>query len=252
MYSCHQLAAGVMAAKPSSMLYEGLKSIQEWLLPGTCMLCSARVAAPQAFCADCESALPRLTDACPQCAVPMAHSDASGQHCGACQKRPPAFFRTHALYRYARPIDGFVQALKYRRRLELARVFGERLAEALAPRVTGSVDLIVPVPLHPARLRERGYNQSLELARPIAARLSLPLDYRCLWRSRPTAPQASLALSQRRRNVRGAFAAAPTVAKLRVAVVDDVMTTGHTVNEAARCLRAAGAKSVQVWVLARA
>jgi ComF family protein len=241
-----------MATKPLSMLYGRVKSIQEWLLPGTCMLCSARVAAQRAFCVDCEAALPRLTDACPQCAVPMAHSDASGQRCGACQKRPPAFFRTHALYHYARPIDGFVQALKYRRRLELARVFGERLAEALAPRVAGSVDLIVPVPLHPLRLRERGYNQSLELARPIAARLSLPLDYRCLWRSRPTAPQASLALSERQRNVRGAFAAAPTVAKLRVAVVDDVMTTGHTVNAAARCLRVAGAKDVQVWVLARA
>lgn len=234
------------------MLYESLKSIQEWLLPGTCMLCSAGVGARRAFCADCETALPRLTDACPQCAAPMAHGDSSGQPCGACQKRPPVFSRTHALYHYARPIDGFVQALKYHRRLELARVFGERLAEALAPRVAGSVDLIVPVPLHRQRLRERGYNQSLELARPIAARLSLPLDYRCLWRTRPTAPQASLALPERQRNVRGAFAAAPSVAKLRVAVIDDVMTTGHTVNAVARCLRTAGAKNVQVWVLARA
>lgn len=234
------------------MLYGRLKSIQEWFLPGTCMLCGVRIGAQRAFCADCEVALPRLTDACPQCAAPMAHSDSSGQRCGACQKRPPAFFRTHALYHYARPVDGFVQALKYRHRLELARVFGERLADALAPRVAGSVDLIVPVPLHRARLRERGYNQSLELARPIAARLSLSLDYRCLWRTRPTAPQASLALRERQRNVRGAFAAAPNVAKLRVAVVDDVMTTGHTVNAAARCLRAAGAKEVQVWVLARA
>jgi ComF family protein len=252
MYSWHQLAAGGIAAITSRMLFERLKSIQEWLLPGTCMLCGARGAARRAFCADCEAALPWLTDACPQCAAPMTHSDASGQRCGACQKRPPAFFRTHALYRYARPIDGFVQALKYHHRLELARVFGERLAETLAPRVAGSVDLIVPVPLHRARLRERGYNQSLELARPIAARLSLPLDYRCLWRSRPTAPQASLTPAERQRNVRGAFAATPTVAKLRVAVVDDVMTTGHTVNAAARCLRAAGAKDVQVWVLARA
>jgi ComF family protein len=234
------------------MLYERLKSIQEWLLPGTCMLCGAHIGAQHAFCADCEAALPHLTDACPQCAAPMAHSDSSGQRCGACQKRSPTFSRTHALYRYARPIDGFVQALKYRHRLELARVFGERLAEVLAPRVAGSVDVIVPVPLHRARLGERGYNQSLELARPISARLSLPLDYHCLWRTRPTAPQASLALAERQRNVRGAFAAAPTVAKLRVAVVDDVMTTGHTVNAIARCLRAAGAKDVQVWVLARA
>ncbi len=234
------------------MLYERLKSIQEWLLPGTCMLCGVRIGTQQAFCADCELALPRVTDACPQCATPMAHSDSSGQRCGACQKRPPVFSRTHALYRYARPIDGFVQALKYGHRLELARVFGQHLAEALAPRVVGSVDLIVPVPLHRARLRERGYNQSLELARPIAARLSLPLDYRCLWRTRPTAPQASLALAERQRNVRGAFAAAPSVAKLRVAVVDDVMTTGHTVNAAARSLHVAGAKDVQVWVLARA
>lgn len=252
MYSWNQLAAGLTPANTLKMLYERLKSIQEWLLPGTCMLCNARLGNEQAFCADCEVALPRLTDACPQCAVPMAHSDSHGQRCGACQKRTPAFSRTHALYRYARPIDGFVQALKYHHRLELARIFGERLAEALAPLVANSVDLIVPVPLHRARLRERGYNQSLELARPIAARLSLPLDYRCLWRTRSTAPQASLTPPERRRNVRGAFAAAATVAKLRLAVVDDVMTTGHTVNAIARCLRAAGAKDVQIWVLARA
>jgi ComF family protein len=144
-----------------------------------------------------------------------------------------------------------IWALKYHRRLEMARILGEQLAQGLAsaPR---EVDLVVPVPLHRARLHERGYNQSLELARPIARYLGLRLDFNCLQRIRATAPQAGLAPAERRRNVRGAFAATPAVKKLKVAVVDDVMTTGHTANAVAQCLRKAGAREVHVWVVARA
>jgi ComF family protein len=233
------------------MLYERLQSIQEWLMPGTCVLCDARIPSTQTFCASCDAALPRLVQPCPQCAAPIEGAITNTLRCGACQKRPPAFARAFALYGYAPPIDGLIRGLKYHRRLELARILGEQLAQGLASAARG-VDLVVPVPLHRARLHERGYNQSLELARPVAKHLKLSLDFTCLQRTRATVPQAGLTPVERRQNVRGAFVATPAVNKLRVAIVDDVMTTGHTANAVAQCLRKAGAKEVQVWVVARA
>lgn len=220
-------------------------------MPGTCVLCDARIPRTQTFCTGCETALPRLAWPCPQCAAPIEGTTTNALRCGACQKRPPAFSKVFALYGYAPPIDGLIRALKYHRRLELARILGEQLAQGLANALRG-IDLVVPVPLHRARLHERGYNQSLELARPIAKHLRLPLDFDCLQRTRATAPQAGLTPAERRHNVRGAFVATPTVNKLKIAVVDDVMTTGHTANAVAQCLRKAGAKEVHVWVVARA
>ncbi len=220
-------------------------------MPGTCVLCDVRIPRAQTFCSGCETTLPRLARPCPHCAAPIESATRNALRCGACQKQPPAFSRAFALYCYAPPIDGLIRALKYHRRLELARVLGEQLAQGLASAARG-IDLVVPVPLHRARLHERGYNQSLELARPIAKQLGLPLDFSCLQRTRATASQAGLSPSERRRNVRGAFAATPAVNKLKVAVVDDVMTTGHTAHAVAQCLRKAGAKEVHVWVVARA
>mgnify|MGYP003333540630 CR=1 FL=1 len=220
-------------------------------MPGTCVLCDARIPRTHTFCTGCETALPRLTHACPQCAAPL---DGVTNHiipCGACQTWSPAFSRTFALYAYAPPVDGLIRALKYQRRLEMARILGGQLAQGLM-RARCRVDLVVPIPLHRTRLHERGYNQSLELARPVARELGLPLDFNCLERTRATVSQAGLTPAERRRNVRDAFAATPAVNKLQVAVVDDVMTTGHTANAVARCLRKAGAKDVHVWVLARA
>jgi ComF family protein len=156
-----------------------------------------------------------------------------------------------ALFSYAPPIDRLIQGLKYAGQLNNARVLAELMA-AKAESVFPRPDVIMPVPLHPTRLRERGYNQSLELARPIARRLALPLDYRSAKRVRATLPQTGLSLRERARNVRNAFAVTRPVAGLRIALVDDVMTTGYTVNALALCLRKAGATQVDVWVTARA
>jgi ComF family protein len=173
--------------------------------------------------------------------------------CGDCLRRAPAFDAAYAAFRYATPLDRLIRDLKYHRRLARARVLGRALAAHLRARGAAQADLVVPVPLHPTRLRERGYNQSLELARVLARELTLPLAApRAVERRRATAPQAKLDPAQRRRNVRDAFRVHTEVRGLRVAIVDDVMTSGHTAGALARCLKRAGAAHVAVWVVARA
>jgi len=171
--------------------------------------------------------------------------------CGRCQTEAPAYTACSALFRYAFPIDRLIQGFKYHSQLHHARVLGELLAAQLASRATRP-ECILPVPLHASRLRERGYNQSLELARVLSRQLDVELDYRSLLRTRATAPQTGLPLDQRARNVRQAFALAPGFNARHVAIVDDVMTSGHTADAVAKCLRRAGVEEVEVWVVARA
>jgi ComF family protein len=215
------------------------------LLPSSCLLCAADSAAGL-LCPACAADLPRLPPAlCPQC----GDGTALGERCGACLKDPPAFARTLALFRYEFPVDRLIQALKYGHQLPLAAWFGARLGEML---VAADHDLVLPLPLHPSRLRARGFNQSLEIARPVASALGLALDPALLSRTRATPPQAELPLKERAGNVRGAFACGGDLAGRRVLLVDDVMTTGSTLREAARILKLHGAAQVTVAVAARA
>ena len=213
----------------------------------TCLLCGAPCAHASGFCLACQQALPRLGPACRHCALPLTQAAAQ---CGQCQRRPPAYTHTYAPFRYAAPIDQLIVTLKYRQGLHLAHSFGVYMAQALtdAPRP----QVIMPVPLHSSRLRQRGYNQALELARPIARALELPLEFRAARRRRATPSQTTLPAAARARNVRNAFAYARPCTYTHIAIVDDVMTSGQTANAFARCLLAAGAQRVDVWVLARA
>lgn len=231
------------------MVYQRLIAIQRWLFPPRCLLCQTRINDGE-FCAPCSRSLPFLTTACARCAAPLP---ANSPACGRCLKRPPQFDAAVAVFRYAAPVDRLVLGFKYRGRLDWGRVLGKALAEQLQMLDTDtSVDAVIPVPLHRRRLRQRGYNQSLELARPVARALGLPIWVRAVRRVRPTPPQTRLAHAQRRRNVRRAFMATAAVSGKRLAIIDDVMTSGHTVEALARCLKQAGAKKVVVWVLARA
>ena len=225
---------------------------RKWPWSGNCLLCGTRAPAGRDLCAACDRALPRTQHACPRCGLPGTVIGTDAAACGECQQHPPAYDYARAVFRYATPVDRLIQHLKYHGRLDLSRVLGGYLAQHLLALNDALPDLVVPVPLHPSRLRERGYNQSLEIARFIGRELRVPLDWRGAQRIRATAPQMELPRDQRRKNMRGAFAADATFAGRRVAVVDDVMTSGHTVNALAECLRNNGAKEVRVWVVARA
>jgi len=168
--------------------------------------------------------------------------------CGSCLAAPPHFDETTALWLYELPCDRLVQALKYRAWLGLASLFAQRLAL----RAPLAADLLVPMPLHPERLAHRGFNQALEIARGLAVRTGAALAPRAARRIENTAPQTELPYEERANNIRGAFASQVDLHGKTVAVVDDVMTTGATVNELARVLKRAGAARVHILVVARA
>jgi len=209
---------------------------------GDCLLCGEE-SGPELLCAACAAELPALAEHCLQCALPSP----AGAVCGSCLDRPPHYDRTLALWRYEFPCDRLVQALKYRARLALAGFFARSLASLPLP----EVDLIVPMPLHPKRLAERGFNQALEIARGLARRLGRPIEPRGALRVKDTPPQTRLPYEERAKNVRGAFLCKLDLSGASVAVVDDVMTTGATLNELARALKRAGATRVENFVIAR-
>lgn len=194
-------------------------------------------------CDGCAGELPRHDmPACPCCALPTPE----GQICGRCLRDLPAFDSTSALYSYIFPADVLVRAFKYRHRLSLSRFF------VGAVPVLPEADVIIPMPLHPRRLSERGFNQALEIARPLARAAGLPLEQGGVVRRRHTPPQAGLDREDRLANLRGAFVCRRRFDGLRVMVIDDVMTTGASLDALARCLKAAGAVAVHNFVLARA
>jgi ComF family protein len=214
------------------------------LLPQDCLLCGSGPAAGL-LCANCGRVLPRLPkESCPVC----AEASPGGASCGACLKSPPHFDATIAAFRYAFPVDKLVQALKYQRRLATADFLARAMLAAGAP----PGDIIIPLPLSARRLKERGFNQAVELARPLARARGLPLELDGCSRHRDTAPQASLPWKERRDNVRHAFECAIDLTGRSVIAVDDVMTTGATLDEFARTLKAHGATRVTNWVAARA
>lgn len=210
------------------------------LFGGSCYLC--RGSARSLLCAECQAELPRLPRAlCVRCALPAP----PGMVCGRCLSAPPAFDATVAALAYDFPADTLVHALKFRGELALAPLLGALLKAHLG---AIDVDLVIPVPLSRRRLTERGYNQALEIARHVARD---KVDFELCVRRADTAPQMQLPWAQRQRNVRGAFLCRRQIAGARVAVVDDVMTTGATLDELARTLKRAGAASVVNWVVAR-
>jgi ComF family protein len=210
------------------------------LFGGSCFLC--RGAASGLLCDACDADLPRVgAELCPRCAL----ASPGGQLCGRCLSQPPPYDATIAALAYAFPADALVQALKFRGELALSSLLGKLLADRIARE---TVDRVIAVPLSAARLRERGYNQSVEIARHV---LPAKLDLDSCVRTRDAPAQMGLPLDERRRNVRGAFQCTRALVGERVAVVDDVMTTGATLDEVARVLKAAGASRVENWVVTR-
>jgi ComF family protein len=240
---------------PRALAHALANALLPALLPGSCALCGEQ--ARDAVCAPC-----RLRYAapggprCPCCANPLGAQELPGQACGACIAREPAYDATVVAVDYAAPLDGLVLGLKFGARLPLAPWFADLLVEAVLARPGWPLpDLLCPVPLGPRRLRERGFNQALEIARPLGSALGIALQPRLATRAVETAAQSGVAPRERAANIRGAFEIAPEMAEQiqgrHVGVVDDVMTSGHTLNELAATLKAAGAARVSNVVFAR-
>ncbi len=213
------------------------------LFGGSCFLC--RGAARGILCERCDADLPRLdAQHCPRCAL----ASPSGAVCGRCLTQPPAYDATTAALAYRFPADVLVQSLKFRGELALAPFLGKLLSECISSK---NADCMVPVPLSAERLRSRGYNQALEIARHVANAIGVRLAPDACVRRRATSVQMDLPLAERARNVRGAFECPRLVEGATVAVLDDVMTTGATLDEIAATLKRAGAARVVNWVVAR-
>ena len=219
------------------------------VLPLRCLLCGNRGGARD-LCADCERDLAPNAPCCPRCALPL---EAPAPLCGECIDREPPFAAAWAPFRYEHPLDLLEARFKFQGDLAAGRVLASLMIARAKADGPLRPDAIVPVPLHVSRLRERGYNQALELAKPVARAFGIPLAADLLRRARATVAQTGLDAAARRRNLRDAFAVSekhPMPA--HVALLDDVMTTGTTVRECARVLRRAGVQRVEVWALARA
>ncbi len=222
-----------------------MRWLRHWL-PNQCPLCQAVHAGDSWLCSPCLTALPRLGPSCPRCAAPLPVA----RTCPACLRHPPPQARTRAALHYRQPLDRLIQDLKFHGHLGLAGDLGQVLSEAVTQGGETLPTALLPVPLHRSRLRERGFNQAEEIARAVARRLGLPL-WRGARRIRATRPQSTLDARGRRGNLAGAFAIRGRPPQ-HVALIDDVMTTGHTASSLAECLRKAGVARVEVWVVARA
>lgn len=224
------------------------RRLRHFVLPLRCLLCGATGADGIDLCADCAAELPRNRSCCMRCALPLA---TPAQLCGECQRRTPPWDAAWAPFRYGWPLDRLESRYKFGADLAAGRVLSTLWRREPSP--IEPPQLLLAVPLHLGRLRERGYNQALELARPLARDLDVPLRHDVLQRIRLTDAQTELDAVGRRRNVRGAFALRASIAlPAHVAILDDVMTTGATLAECAHVLRRAGVSRVDVWALARA
>jgi ComF family protein len=179
-------------------------------------------------------------------------STSAGVLCGRCQTRLPRFDSSSIPFVYAYPLDHLIQRLKFANHVACGRVCGTLVGRVLLERNVVLPEVIIPVPLGLRRYRHRGYNQAHEIARAISRVVGVPVRSDFMKRVRETSEQVGLKRKERRRNVRGAFELARKLTAKRIAIVDDVVTTGSTVNEIARVLRRAGAEHIQVWAVARA
>ena len=227
-----------------------LDAFISYLFKQHCLLCNASTKSQISLCKQCIDALPRTPQpCCPQCGLAT-----QGEVCGKCLKEKPYYDKTTALFAYAFPFNAVLQEYKYNHALYLSKTIAQLFVDNI---LSHNIDIIIPMPLHPNRLKERGFNQSAEVAYILAKAIGIPVNDTACQRIKHTPPQASLPLKERLKNMRGAFSVNQALATQhikgkRIAIIDDVITTGSTVNELSLVLKKAGALSVHCYAFARA
>ncbi len=222
------------------------------LYPEVCLCCGGRGEDGLDLCRQCRERLPWIAHACKRCACPLPDADA--ETCGACSDRDMYFDRAVTPFLLDKFIQEAIYKFKSNAKLNYGGLLARLLAQHVRQRRMETPDLLVPVPLHPRRLRWRGFNQALEISRILSKIVRCSVSFGDVRRIRETLAQRRLSAPQREANVKNAFALQTSKSSFsgkRVAIIDDVMTTGSTANEVAKCLRRAGAKEIHVWVVAR-
>ncbi len=245
-----------MSTRIPERVYRWLINAQFILFPGTCIYCRKPSDRHHDLCDACLLELRLVKNPCPVCSLPLPARELAGSLCGTCMVTPGSFSRSVIPFHYQPPLSSLIAGFKYRQKLASGRVLGEQLASHIAWQYRNAPlpSLIIPVPLHNSRMRQRGYNQALEIARTLSRDLDITISRDIVSRSRNTAHQTGLSARARKKNLRSAFAVngdfhfSPNTT---VAIVDDVVTTGITVSELARVLMGAGAGQVHVWAIAR-
>lgn len=226
------------------MLSVGKLNILQTFFQKNCFLCGAFT--KDDLCKPCREQLPRIPNPhCPICLLPVSASHI----CGACLTKPPAYTHLLAALHYTFPVDAMIHSLKYQSNLAVAPIMANLLIEKIV--VSDLPDLIIPMPLHPIRLRERGFNQAVEIGRYISQKHKINLLLHSCIRVRNTSSQAGLPWKARQKNIRNAFACKIDLSGKHVAILDDVLTSGTTINELATVLRQQGAATISGWVVAR-
>ncbi len=227
-----------------------MKAFKKWLWQNDCILCHDATNRDIALCKVCEKALPWNNRCCKRCALPIEQTE-QAPYCGQCLTHPPPFSSTIALFKYQHPIDQFITQLKFSKKLIYAKLLAKLFGEYINQHQIAKPDCIIPVPLHPRRLRERGFNQALEIARPLAKLLKITLNFTSYQRQRHTKAQSTLSAKKRLNNLKNAFIASKPVHAKHIAIIDDVMTTGQTVTELSKIISQTCEAKIDIWCCAR-
>lgn len=235
------------------MIYNWLKNSLSDFFANQCMLCLTPTQNTHLLCSGCEKDLPKNGFHCVICSTPFSssHNQQSALICGRCQKNPPHYTTSIIPHIYSAPLKQLISQFKFHRNLSYAPLLAQSFIESVKERKSNLPECIIPVPLHSKRLRERGFNQALELSRIISKRLQIPLDYSLSQRDKATPFQSGLSSKQRKQNLKNAFSITKNIHYKHVAIFDDVVTTGTTVNELAKQLKQNGVEIIEVWAIAR-
>lgn len=235
------------------MLYKCLKKAQNWLFPANCALCGAPSGQLIDLCAACSHELPWAKNNCITCGANINQADHKSSTCSDCTIKTPKFKKFHALFDYSDPVTKIITGLKFKHKLNFSQLLADLFIEKIPLWYSDRKlpELIIPVPLHKKRIRERGFNQAVEIAKPVSKYLNIPIDIYSCKRTKATQEQSSLPAYLRQENIRGAFDLIKPLNVKHVAIIDDVVTTGETCLELTKLLHNAGVEEVDIWCCAK-